>query len=61
MSAVTTPGSWKCEVFTENEWVGNAMRFPTHEAAEQYGRDLLMRWMTPSDYRVVPSDDPPNQ
>ena len=37
MSAVTTPGSWKCEVFTENEWVGNAMRFPTHEAAEQNG------------------------
>jgi hypothetical protein len=50
--------SWKPEVFTEGAWYGNSLRFATKEEAEIYGRDLLNRWLVPTDSRAVPSDDP---
>lgn len=52
--------SWKPEVFADNEWCGNAMRFATKEEADLWGADLLMRWFVPTDHRSVESDDPVN-
>jgi len=50
--------SWKAEVFTEGKWYSNAIRVATQEEAEAYGRDLLNRWLVPTDMRTVESDDP---
>src|SRR6185436_16103035 len=52
--------SWKVEVIADasGEWVGNALRFPTKEKAEEYGADLAMRWILVRDWRAVESDDP---
>ncbi len=52
--------SWAPEVQVEGKWSGNALRFATEEEALQYGRDLLMRWFVPTDYRAVTSGDPAN-
>ena len=54
------PRSWAPEVFIDNKWCGNALRFPTRMEAEQNGRDLLCRWFVPTDSRAVESTDPPN-
>lgn len=48
------PRSWKAEVYVDEQWVANGLRFKTQEDAERYGADLLMRWMGPSDYRAWP-------
>lgn len=56
--AAPAPVSCRVEVFVEGEWAGNALRFATLEEAKTYGRDLLSRWMLPTDYRVVTSADP---
>lgn len=52
--------SYKAEVIADSsgEWVGNALRFPTKEMAEEYGADLAMRWTLVRDWRVVESEDP---
>ncbi len=39
----------------------NNLRFKTHEEANQYGLDLLMRWTQPSDFVVLPSEDEVNR
>jgi len=56
--------SYQIEVKTTHRgvtgWTGNAVRFATLEEADAYGVDLLFRWTTPSDYRVVDSTDPVN-
>jgi hypothetical protein len=54
--------SWKCEVTTNNgiDWASNAIRLPTREQAEAYARDLMMRWTSVRDWRVVECDDPVN-
>ena len=52
--------SWKPEVFTDGEWCGNGMAFATEPEALAWGRDLLMRWFVPKDYRAVESDEPVN-
>lgn len=54
--------SWKPEVQTDasGNWYGNALRFQTKEEAELQVRDLMMRWMSVRDTRVVESDDPAN-
>ena len=52
------PVSFAVEVFVEGSWSGNALRFPDVETARAYGRDLLSRWLLPTEYRTVPSDDP---
>jgi hypothetical protein len=52
--------SWKLEVLVGKEWAGNGLRFATREEAELAGRDLLMRWLVPTDSRAVESTDPVN-
>jgi hypothetical protein len=56
------PVSYKPEVTTNNgiEWSGNALRFATEEEAALYVRDLMMRWFSVTDTRVVESEDPVN-
>lgn len=55
--------SWAVEVIADpsNKWVGNELRFKTKEGAEDYGRRLIVRWLAVRDWRVVESEDPPNQ
>lgn len=37
----------------EDTWTGNALLFPTLEEAEEYARDLFMRWTSVKFWRVV--------
>jgi hypothetical protein len=52
--------SWKPEVIADSsgQWVGNQLRFATKERAESYVADLMMRWTSVRETRVVESDDP---
>jgi len=54
--------SFKPEVQTDDtgKWYGNALRFATHEEAEAQVLDLMMRWTSVRDTRVVESTDPVN-
>jgi hypothetical protein len=52
--------SWKCEVFAENEWAGNALVFEQKSEAYFYGKDLLNRWFVPTAHRAVEINDPIN-
>jgi hypothetical protein len=49
--------SWKPEVCVSGKWAGNALVFATKEEAEQWGRDLLLRWFVPTDSRAVESTE----
>ncbi len=42
------------------KWAGNALRFATKEEAEANVRNLMMRWLSVRETRVVESDDPVN-
>jgi hypothetical protein len=55
--------SFKVEVIADNsgKWCGNGMRFHTPEQAEEHARDLRSRWLAVREWRVVPSEDAPNQ
>ena len=49
------------EVQTGGEsWAGNALRFATREEAERNVADLMSRWFSVTNTRVVESDDPVN-
>ncbi len=37
----------------EDTWSGNALLFPTPEEAEEYARDLFMRWTQVKFWRVI--------
>lgn len=54
--------SWKPEVMVsgEKEWAGNSLRFATKEEAEGNVRNLMWRWLSVTDTRVVESEDPVN-
>jgi hypothetical protein len=54
--------SYKPEVIADSSghWAGNALRFATREEAEQNVRDLMFRWTSVRETRVVESDDPVN-
>lgn len=54
--------SYRVQVVADSsgEWVGNAMRYRSHDEADNAGKDLLCRWLLAQRYRVVPSDDQPN-
>lgn len=47
--------SFKVEVIADDsgKWVGNQLKFPTKEKAEEYARDLFSRWMAVKEWRVV--------
>jgi len=53
-------GSYKAEVWVEESWVGNALRFTTEIEAGHYGNDLMGRWSLVKNVRVLPSKDPVN-
>lgn len=57
------PHSWAPEVIADGsgQWVGNALRFATREAAERYVTDLACRWVAVRDTRVVESTEPANR
>ena len=52
--------SFSAEVIADSsgQWVGNQLRFATHEEARRYVFDLSMRWTLVTATRVVESDDP---
>jgi len=54
--------SFKPEVQTDDtgNWYGNARRFATREEAEAQVLDLMMRWTSVRDMRVVESEDAVN-
>ena len=52
--------NYKTEVFVDNQWCGNALRFATEAEAVEYGKELLSRWFVPSDSRAVQTEDPVN-
>jgi hypothetical protein len=51
--------SYKAEVIADGSgtWCGNALRFATREAAEDYARDLSDRWTAVREWRVIESDE----
>lgn len=55
--------SWKAEVIADSsgKWCSNMLRFPSREQAENYVADLMMRWTSVRDTRVVECDDPVTQ
>lgn len=54
--------SYVAEVIADNsgQWAGNGLRFATRETAEAYARDLMWRWTSVRQWRVVESDEPVN-
>jgi hypothetical protein len=52
--------SFKPEVQVNDrpEWAGNALRFATRKEAEENVFDLMMRWFSVSNTRVVEVDEP---
>jgi hypothetical protein len=55
--------SYKAEVIADDsgKWVGNGLRFRTEAEAKRYAKDLMFRWTSVRETRVVPSEDPPNR
>jgi len=55
-------GSFKVEVIADSsgEWCGNAMRYATEEAATMAALSLARRWTLVLKWRVVPSEEDPN-
>ena len=52
--------SYKPEFCIDGIWYDNAVRFATHEEAEQNAREKFLVWTMPTAYRVSPSEDRPN-
>lgn len=54
--------SYKPEVIADGsgQWCGNALRFATEQEAQHYVNDLMMRWLSVRDTRIVPSEDDVN-
>jgi hypothetical protein len=50
--------NYKTEVFADGSWCGNALVFATEAEAVEHGKELLSRWMVPTDSRAVPTDAP---
>lgn len=46
------------KAYGEQGWSYNALRFPTKEEAETYGRDLAWRWSGVEKWEVQESDEP---
>ena len=47
-------GKYIVEVIADDsgKWAGNQLRFDTEKHAEEYARDLAMRWTLVRDWRV---------
>jgi hypothetical protein len=55
-------GSYKVEVIADNsgKWASNGMRYSSEAAAKDAGQSLSWRWTAVREWRVVESDDAPN-
>lgn len=55
--------SFKVAVKTAGDvnWASNGLRFPTKEAAWEYGQDLFMRWTAVTEWEVQESEEEPNR
>jgi hypothetical protein len=55
--------SFRFEVIADSSghWASNGQRFKTKEDAERSAIDLASRWVLVQEWRVVESDDEPNQ
>ena len=61
---VTTPAtSYAVQVIADSSglWAGNGCRYATREDAEAAAVDLATRWTLVREWRVIESDDAPNQ
>lgn len=54
------PKGFASEVLVEKKWNRNGLVFATEKEAEDYGTDLMGRWMMAEKTRVVPIDEAPN-
>ncbi len=52
--------SYKAEMLAEGSWCSNGCAYATREEAEAAGKELMSRWMVPTDSRAVESDQPVN-
>lgn len=54
--------SYIAEVIADGtgNFVGNQLRFATRTQAEEYARDLMFRWTSVREWRVVETSDPVN-
>ena len=52
--------SYKVEVLVGGTWSSNGLRFATENEAIEAGKELLSRWMAPSDSRATETPDPVN-
>ncbi len=52
---------WKTEVLVEGSWSSNGVVWPDEDSAVKAGKDLLSRWMVPTDHRPVEVDEEPNR
>jgi hypothetical protein len=54
--------SWKVQVIADSSgaWAENAMRYATEEAATEAAKSLARRWTLVLKWRVVESEDMPN-
>lgn len=50
-------GAWKVEFEVDGEWATNSCVYATHDEAFHAGRELMSRWMAPTDSRVVTAPD----
>ena len=49
--------SYKMEVKVQGTWSSNNMVYATEDEAKRAGRELLSRWILPSESRAVESED----
>lgn len=49
--------SYRVDVFVEDEWVSNALRFSTKDEANAYSRDLWGRWMAVKQTKITKTQD----
>lgn len=53
--------SWQVLVTTaEDDWLANGMRYSSRDAAVRAGNNLMAAWTQAREFKVVPSDYPPN-
>lgn len=54
--------SYIAEVIADGtgNFVGNQLRFATRAQAEEYARDLMSRWTSVREWRVMETSDPVN-
>lgn len=55
---VQQPTSWAPEMFVEQKWSRNSLRFATEGEALANAEALFMRWTTPTAFRAAPTTDP---